>query len=132
MKNYNCYGTAYGQPTWANAQTARTHTKPSANILETETAYHIEIAAPSFSKEDFKITIDSKRHLTVAVEKNEVSDNAPKFNHREFRYGSFQRSFILPDNADEKQVSAKYESGILTVSIQKAIPNKTSFEVTVE
>ena len=132
MKNQICSGSAYWQPTWATAQHVRTTTKPSANIFETETGYVIELAAPSFVKEDFKIAIDAKRTLTISVEKNEDSSSTPKYNHREFVYGSFKRSFILPQNTDEKQIAAKYDNGILTVTIPKSTVAKTSFEITVE
>lgn len=135
MKNQGCYNHANWHQVWANAQATRTVTRPSANIFESETAYTIELAAPSFSKEDFKIAIDSKRNLTISVEKVTSEDAAQKtqqkLNHVEFVYDSFKRSFILPANADEKQVSAKYENGILTVTIPKSTQTKASFEVPV-
>ncbi len=133
MKNQGCYNNANWQQIWANARVVRTVTRPSANIFETETAYSIELAAPSFSKELFKIAIDSKRNLNISAEKasNEETEQKQKFNHLEFRYGAFKRSFILPDNADEKQVSAKYENGILTVTIPKTTQPKSTFEIVV-
>lgn len=131
MKNQGCYTHANWHQVWADAQATRTTTRPSANIFETETAYIIELAAPSFSKESFKIAIDGKRNLNISAEKVTSEDTEQKFNHREFMYGSFKRSFILPDNADEKQVSARYENGILTVTIPKITQAKATFEVTV-
>ena len=50
MKNQGCYNHANWHQVWANAQATRTVTKPSANIFESEAAYTIELAAPSFGK----------------------------------------------------------------------------------
>jgi HSP20 family protein len=132
MKNHACYSGAYWQPTWANTPATRTYTKPSANIFETETAYVIELAAPGFAKEDFKINIDGKRNLIISVEKVATEDaQEQKYNHQEFRYASFKRVFLLPDNANEKEVVAKYENGILSVNIPKQTVEKKIFEVKV-
>jgi HSP20 family protein len=133
MKNYACYGSPFAHATWATNTQKQTFSRPAANIFETETAFHVELLAPSMQKEDFKISVNNKRELLISAEKTEESNagETQKFNHREFRYGTFKRVFVLPENVDLQNITAKYEGGILTVSIPKARQEKTTLEVVV-
>lgn len=92
---------------------------PSANIRETKDAYVVELSAPGLKKEDFKIEIDDGV-LTVSCEKEEEKkEEETDYKRREFSYTSFTRSFSLPENAQEDKVNAKYNDGILELSIPK-------------
>jgi HSP20 family protein len=105
--------------TWNFAGT--NSTLPAVNVKEREDEYQIEVAAPGLKKGDFKLNYDNGR-LTISSEKKEENKekNGGKITRREFRYQSFQRSFIIPDdvvNADK--ISAKYSDGILHVTLPK-------------
>ncbi len=92
---------------------------PSVNISETEKGYQLEFAAPGLNKEDFKIALDKNR-LTVSAEKssqNEATES--KFTRREFNFASFTRSFVLPKTVEKDHIQAKYENGILKLSVPK-------------
>jgi HSP20 family protein len=92
---------------------------PSANVIESDKAYHIELIAAGFSKENFKLGID-KGLLTISAEvAEEKADEKVKYTRREFRKNSFKRSFQLPDTVDAEAISATYESGILKVVLPK-------------
>ncbi|WP_345948784.1 MULTISPECIES: Hsp20/alpha crystallin family protein [unclassified Mucilaginibacter] len=92
---------------------------PAVNISETPERYHIELAAPGLKKQDFKISTE-RSILTVSVEqRNENSENNKKYNKREFSYTSFVRSFTLPESADESQIEAVYNDGVLQIDIAK-------------
>lgn len=105
---------------------------PGVNICETEDNYQIEMAAPGLKKEDFKINLD-RNLLTVSVEQQKQNEqNNKQYNKREFSYSSFVRSFVLPDSADDAQIEAKYNDGILNISIAKkeeAKSNARSIEI---
>ncbi|MGF7230300.1 Hsp20/alpha crystallin family protein [Arachidicoccus sp.] len=95
-------------------------TLPSVNVKETANDYKVEVAAPGMNKEDFHITLDGNL-LTISsekkVENNEEKDN---YTRKEFSYQSFQRSFELPKNVvNEEEIKAKYESGVLHLTIPK-------------
>lgn len=92
---------------------------PAVNISEQDGKYTLELSAPGFQKEDFKIEI-KKGMLTISGEhKAESETTEKKFTRKEFIYGSFQRSFSLPETINEDAVEAKYENGILNITLVK-------------
>ena len=96
---------------------------PSVNIRETEKAYELEMAAPGYNKKDFNISIENNL-LTVSAEKKEEQQKTEEhYTRREFGYESFSRSFSLPANTNEDDVRARYEDGILKLSINKKSPD---------
>lgn len=107
-------------------------TQPYSNIIETEEAFRIELAAPGLEKNDFQINIE-KDSLKISVEKKKeaVTENE-KFTRREFGYTSFFRSFNLSDNVNTEEISAKYENGVLYISLPKKQKEQTSIKRTIE
>lgn len=92
---------------------------PSVNIKEGNSDFRIDMAVPGMDKKDFKIEVENGV-LTVSGErKEEVSEDHEKHTRREFHYGSFKRSFSLPESANAEAVSANYNNGILAISIAK-------------
>ena len=107
---------------WTSKNYSKTNTTlPSVNVKENDNEFSIEVAAPGFDKNDFKIEVHNDV-LTVSSEKqteNETKDESERYTKREFSYQSFSRSFSLPLTADGDKVEAAYDKGILTVSIPK-------------
>jgi len=98
---------------------------PAVNISETQDHFHIELAAPGLTKEDFKLNLE-KNSLTVSVEQSSYNTSQnKKYNKREFCYTSFVRSFMIPESADENQIQATYTDGILKVDIAKKEESKS-------
>lgn len=92
---------------------------PAVNISESADHYHIELAVPGLKKQDFKISVDDNM-LNISVEKqSEQNEEQRKFNRREYSYTSFVRSFSLPEMANQDQISAVYEEGILKIDVAK-------------
>lgn len=92
---------------------------PGVNILESETNYTIELAAPGLEKSDFQINL-KKDTLSVWAEKKEADGEVKKnYSRKEFDYLSFARSFTLPESVDAEKISAEYVNGILTIGIGK-------------
>lgn len=92
---------------------------PNANISENEKEYKVEVAIPGLDKKDFKVEVDNGV-LTVSSEKQEEKKEDHKnYKRREFSYSSFSRSFTLPENSVADKIDAKYENGILNLSIPK-------------
>jgi HSP20 family protein len=95
-------------------------TLPAVNIKEDKEGFEVEMSAPGFEKSDFKIELNNNL-LTISSEKkieNETK-NDQLFTRREFSYQSFMRSFSLPETIESGKIVAKYENGILAISIPK-------------
>jgi len=97
-------------------------TMPAVNVKETNDAFCIEVAAPGFKRDHFKVELQNDM-LTISSElQNEHQENGQDgdYTRREFSYQSFQRSFSLPENRVEgDKISARYTDGILKVMIPK-------------
>lgn len=102
-----------------------TTTSPAVNVIETETDYKVEIAAPGLTKDDFKIDITEDNELLVSMEKksesNEPEHEGKKHTYlrREFSYTSFHQRLTLPDHVKIEEIKAKMENGVLTIDIPK-------------
>lgn len=93
---------------------------PAVNISEKDGEYHIELAVPGMNKEDFNIEIHDGIMSISSEVKEESTSEEKNYSKREFNYSSFERRFTLPENAEEEKVAAKYEDGILKISVPKA------------
>ncbi|NAW51179.1 Hsp20 family protein [Elizabethkingia argentiflava] len=106
---------------WGNHNFSSTlSTVPSANIKENPENFEVEVAAPGMEKKDFQITLEGNLLTITSSRKNETEENKDNYTRREFSYQSFQRSFELAkDVVDEEHIQAKYDQGVLKISIPK-------------
>ena len=103
--------------TWGNDQ--KNNFSVPVNILESDSSFNLEFNVPGRKKEDFKINID-KGLLSVSFEKQESPENKEvKFLKREFTFQNFKRSFNLDEKINADGIEAKYENGILSISLPK-------------
>ncbi len=103
-------------------------TAPAINVLENETEYTVELAAPGLRKEDFDISINNDGDLVIKMEKkNEVKDEKAHYLRREFAYSKYEQTLILPDDVDKDKVGAKMSDGVLNITLPKL--NKSVQEV---
>ncbi len=91
---------------------------PATNILEKENEYVIELAAPGLKKEDFALEVKESM-LLVTYDKKEDKETEDNYLRREFGAEGFSRSFSLPKQVEADKVKARYENGILQISIPR-------------
>jgi HSP20 family protein len=92
---------------------------PRVDIVEEDKAFEVHVAVPGMNKDDFKIDLNDN-YLTISGERKlnrEKKDD--NFYSMETQYGTFSRTFTLPENVDANNISAKYVNGILEVTIPK-------------
>ncbi len=92
---------------------------PSANVIEDENEFKIELAAPGMKKADFKVDVDNGTLTISSIKEDEKEEKNENFTRREFSFNSFSRSFLLPDFVDTEKISAKYKDGILILDVPK-------------
>lgn len=100
--------------------TTRDSFVPGIDISETEDKFLITAELPGMKKEDISVNLDNNRLSISGERKFESEDSGKTFHRVETSYGSFNRSFQLPDNIDEDSISASYENGLLNISIEKS------------
>lgn len=99
---------------------------PSVDISETDSSYLIKAEIPGVDKEDVKVTIEDGM-LTIQGERRQEKEKKEKKYHRiERSYGSFMRSFRVPDDADESAVQAEFKDGMLNITLNKTRKNKSN------
>ncbi len=100
--------------------TRRNTFAPSIDISETEKQFVIDAELPGMEKKDIDINLENGR-LTISGERRFESEDSGRQYHRvESHYGSFTRSFQLPDNVNDDSIVATYKDGILSVTIDKS------------
>ncbi|WP_242926725.1 Hsp20/alpha crystallin family protein [Pontibacter vulgaris] len=94
---------------------------PSVDAFETDNGYEIEMALPGVKKEDINIDFQEGR-LTISGERRfERKEDSKRYHMVETQYGTFSRTFFLPDNVQADKISAQFEDGILLVSAPKDV-----------
>ncbi|HVU55386.1 MAG TPA: Hsp20/alpha crystallin family protein [Puia sp.] len=98
----------------------QTESRVPVNIRETDTSYEVEVVAPGLKKEDFHLSYTGDT-LTISFEKKEEKTvgDAQKWIRREYRSGSFSRSFTVDSTVDVDKAVAHYEDGLLTLTLPK-------------
>ncbi len=97
----------------------RTMNVPAVNIIENKENFQVSLAVPGMKKDDFKIDIDGNM-LTISSEQEEGKEEKDKkFTRKEYSYSSFSRSFTLPEEINKEKIEAKYEEGVLKISLPR-------------
>ena len=93
---------------------------PAVDVFEDKESLKIVAELPGLKPEDVKITMENST-LTLRGEKKQVAEEKTERVHRyERSYGSFERSFALPNTVDIEKVEAGFENGVLTITLPKA------------
>jgi len=98
---------------------------PKVDIIDYDDKIDIEAEIPGLSKDDVDVSV-SDNVLTITGKKSEPSpeDSTKRYIRKELKHSSFKRSFTLGENIDVENLSAKFEYGLLTISLQKVKPVK--------
>ena len=106
---------------------------PAANVKEGEKDFSVELSVPGYTRKDIHVEVDNNNVLRITGErKEEKKEEKDNYARREFTYGSFARSFQLPETKNETKIAAKCKEGVLTVELPKkeaAILKKTTKEI---
>lgn len=110
-------------------------TAPAINVLESANNYTVELAAPGMRKEDFDVNINADGDLTIKMESHQdQGENHAHYLRREFSYGKFEQTLILPDDVDKDKIGAMVTDGVLTITLPKVVKEeqKAARQITVD
>jgi len=94
------------------------------NIKEGKDTYQMEVVAPGMDKEDFKLSIDQNLLTVSAEKKTETRNEDDKQVRKEFSFQSFKRTFTLDETIETEKIDAKYENGVLYITLPKKVEVK--------
>jgi len=93
---------------------------PLVDIVEDENEYLIKAELPEVRKEDLKVTVQDNVLTLTGDRSFEKEEKGKKYHRIERAYGSFARSFSLPEEADAQKVSAEFKEGVLHIRLPKS------------
>ena len=104
-------------PVWPSEVTWGT--VPAVDVAEKDKEYEVTAELPGIDEKNVEVKV-ANGVLTIKGEKNEQKEEKKKdYYYSERRYGSFQRSFQLPQGVDSDKIEASFKNGVLTVSLPK-------------
>lgn len=105
---------------------------PQVDIAESDKEFEIQFHLPGINKEDVSIDVKNDR-LTVSGErKMKEEKNEKNYHSVESYYGSFSRSFYLPDNVNLEKIDASYKDGILNIILPKDVKKEAKKTIAIK
>ena len=106
---------------------------PSVDISETDAEYLVKAEIPEVDKKDVKVTIQDGLLTIQGERKHEKEEKGRRYHRIERAYGTFMRTFDIPDGVDEEKVKAEFKDGMLLIHLPKTEKAKSkAIEVKVE
>ncbi|QQL43965.1 Hsp20/alpha crystallin family protein [Sulfuriroseicoccus oceanibius] len=98
--------------------------RPAVDVAEDDKCYTITADLPEVSRQDAKVSVKDGV-LTISGErKRELQQADVKFHRIERSYGTYQRSFHIPESVDPDAIKAVFKDGVLTITMPKSVPTK--------
>jgi HSP20 family protein len=95
---------------------------PKVDVIDEDNQVIINAEVPGLSKDQVSVVIDDGVLQIKGEKKEETEDKSKRYVHRELKHSSFCRSFSIGENINKETVDAKFENGILTVTLKKTVP----------
>ena len=127
------FNNAFGHhPSVDRDEPRHTNWLPSVDVYEGDNQITLRAELPGLAEEDIELTIDKNR-LTIKGEKRLQAENADgSYQRIESSYGSFHRSFPLPDSIDQDKIVARFDNGVLNVTLpttEEAQPKRIELKI---
>jgi len=104
---------------------------PKINIHEKDNQLIINAEIPGVKKEDLKLTLQDNILTIEGEKKNLIEESEIKYFLTERSFGSFKRSFTLNEDVDSEKINAKFENGVLSITLAK-VEEKLPVEKVIE
>jgi HSP20 family protein len=92
---------------------------PAVDVYEDEHNLVLKLEVPGINEEDLKVSLENSTLTVTGERKFETEEKEENFHRIERRYGSFTRTFRLPNTVDVEKVEAGYDKGILKITLAK-------------
>ena len=117
---FNRFPSLFGRwPKFAAESEGTLDWAPPVDISETGEEYLLRAALPAVKKEDVKVTVEDGMLTLSGERRQKEEEKSEKFHKVETFYGSFSRSFALPDAVDQAAIRAESKDGVLVIHVPK-------------
>ena len=113
------FNTLYNSPTTARNGVVSRRFIPSMDLVETDTHYVLKADLPGLSEEDVAIEVADNVLTVTGERKSEHEEKKDGYRRVERSFGSFRRALRLPEGVDADAISARFDKGVLEVSVPK-------------
>lgn len=93
---------------------------PLVDVMETDVDFQIQAELPGVEKKDVKLSVEDGVLMISGRREQKKEEKSKRYHRTERAYGSFARSFTVPDSVDGQKVTAEFDNGILTVRLPKS------------
>ena len=90
------------------------------DVSEDENSLRITMELPGVDSNDVRLSLENNILTIRGEKKQQIDDNSERVHRFERTYGMFERTFVLPNTVDTEKIDARYDNGVLHVSIPKA------------
>jgi HSP20 family protein len=107
---------------WANGESGAVTSAwlPAVDVMEDKEGVRLTAELPGVRQEDVKISLENGILTIRGEKKSQVEEKSDRVHRVERQYGSFERSFALPTTVDVERIEARFDAGVLTVTLPKA------------
>lgn len=111
----------FGMPQWphAGAGVSPDLFRPSVDIKENDKNYTLHLDMPGVNKDDVQVEVEGDALVVRGEKREEKDDSDDDYQVVERHYGAFQRILDLPDDADPEDLKARFDNGVLTITIAR-------------
>ncbi|NTX61274.1 Hsp20/alpha crystallin family protein [Myxococcus sp. CA051A] len=124
MRDFDALFRELGQPGLFRQSARSTEHAPAADILESEAGVTLHLDIPGVDVKDIQVTVERDVLTVKAERKAQPLAEGVSVRRQERGQGSFTRSFSLPETVDATQVEARYEQGVLTLTLPRREESK--------
>ncbi len=109
---------------WNTPRTASESWTPAVDVKEEKDRIVLNMDLPGVKKEDIHLKVENRVLTIEAQRRAEEKKEEERYYQLERRYGKFSRAFTLSEKVSAEEVDAKYEDGVLTITLQKDVPEE--------
>lgn len=118
---FDRFAKGFGFPTFEPFSTTEVDfAVPAVDLTEDDKAYKVTAELPGIDEKDIDVTVSGGMLVIKGEKKQEKEEKDKNYYLSERSYGSFQRSFTLPEGVDEDKIAANFAKGVLTVTLPKS------------
>lgn len=93
---------------------------PTCEVTEDKAHFYFKFDLPGLSKDQVKVELHENQLTVTGERKEEKKEDSKRYHFSEVSYGNFMRTFTLPGNIDTEKVEAKFDNGVLNVTVAKS------------